>query len=79
MSNRRNRSILAVGILALAACATGCTSSSQAHSGSPGFFGQIAAGDPLGISLGARESTPKAVAESTRTKSQPSVANAATD
>ncbi len=79
MSNRRHRSILAVSALALATLATGCSSSNQTQVSSAGFFGQIAAGDSLGLSLGARESTPKAVAaENTRSKqSQPRVANAA--
>lgn len=79
MSTRRNRSVLALSALALAAIATGCSSSNQTHASSAGFFGHIAAGDSLGLSLGARESTPKAVAAETsraKAQSQPRVANA---
>lgn len=77
MSTRRHRSFLAASVLALAALATGCSSSGRSSVASAGFFGQIAAGDPLGLSLGARESTPKAVAaESARSKTQPTVASA---
>lgn len=79
MSMRRQRSILVVSVLALAALATGCTSSNATRSTSAGFFGHIAAGDSLGLSLGARESTPKAVATQTRAKPQPRVANAANE
>lgn len=76
MTKRRQRSILALGVLALSAIATGCSSSQTSGPLAGGFFGQIAAGDSLGLSLGARESTPKAVAAEPRRATQPTVASA---
>lgn len=78
MFTRRSRSVLAASAITLAVLATGCSSSNQTQVASAGYFGHIAAGDPLGLGLGTRESTPKAVAaETARTKqAQPRVANA---